>query len=58
MQVKHVCQSCGEVMAVHNHSSYVEVTLCLRGMRAVCDECRRWPGCPLPQRTRGQENPG
>ena len=25
MEIKHVCQSCGEVMAVHEHASYQEV---------------------------------
>jgi hypothetical protein len=56
VEVKHCCVDCGQVIAVHEHSSYVEVKLCLRGMRPLCDECRRFPGCPLPQRTRGQEN--
>lgn len=48
MEVKHVCQDCGEVMAVHDHTSYQGVKNCLRGMRALCDECRRYIGCPLP----------
>jgi len=55
-EVKHCCVDCGQVIVVHEHSSYVEVKLCLRGMRPLCDECRRFPGCPLPQGgTRGQE---
>ena len=56
LEIKHCCVDCGQVIAVHEHSSYVEVKLCLRGMRALCDECRRFQGCPLPERTRGQEN--
>ena len=39
MQIEHVCQSCGEVMAVHEHSNYQQVKECLAGMRALCDEC-------------------
>ena len=55
-EVKHCCVDCGQVIVVHEHSSYVEVKLCLRGMRPLCDECRRFPGCRLPQGgTRGQE---
>jgi hypothetical protein len=55
MQIKHVCQSCGELMAVHQHSSWQEVKDCQRGMRALCDACRSWPGCPLPlEGTRGR----
>jgi hypothetical protein len=57
MQIKHVCQFCGEVMAVHEHSNYQQVKECLAGMRPLCDECRRFPGCPLPEDgKRGQEN--
>jgi hypothetical protein len=48
MQIKHVCQSCGEVLAVHEHSSYQEIKDCLAGMRALCDACNSWPGCPAP----------
>jgi hypothetical protein len=44
MEIKHVCQSCGEVMAVHQHSDYQQVKDCLAGMRAVCDECASLPG--------------
>ena len=47
MQVKHVCQACGEIMAVHEHSSWQEVKDCQRGMHALCAECRSWPGCPF-----------
>ena len=46
MEIKHVCQSCGEVMAVHEHGSWQEVKDCLAGMRALCRECASWPGCP------------
>lgn len=55
MQIKHGCQSCGEVMAVHDHSTYQEIKDCQAGMRALCDACRSWPGCPLPDaETRGE----
>jgi hypothetical protein len=55
MEIKHVCQSCGEIMAVHEHSNYQEVKDCLRGMKPLCGECASWPGCPLPTGSRGQE---
>jgi hypothetical protein len=58
MEIKHVCQSCGAVMAVHQHSNYQEVKDCLTTMRSLCDACASWPGCPLPpERTRRQERP-
>lgn len=44
MQIKHVCQSCGEVMVVHEHSSWQEVKDCLAGMRPLCAQCDSWPG--------------
>ena len=56
LQIKHVCQSCGEVIEVHEHANYQEVKDCLRGMKPLCRECDSWPGCPLPSAgTRGQE---
>jgi hypothetical protein len=56
VEIKHVCHSCGEVMAVHEHSNYQEVKNCLRGMKPLCEECASYPGCPLPaDETRGQE---
>jgi hypothetical protein len=56
MQIKHVCEACGEVMAVHFHKSWQEVKDCLAGMRPLCRECASWPGCPLPEDgKRGQE---
>jgi hypothetical protein len=55
LEIKHVCQSCGEVMAVHEHASYQEIKDCQAGMR-LCRECASWPGCPLPtDGQRGQE---
>ena len=55
MEIKHVCQPCGEVMAVHTHRSWQEVKACLRGMKPLCTECARWPGCPSPKtETRAQ----
>lgn len=44
MEIKHVCQSCGEVMAVHEHSSWQEVKDSLAGMRPLCSQCSGWPG--------------
>lgn len=56
MKIKHVCESCGEVMAVHDHASYQEIKDCQRGMRALCDGCRGWPGSPLAEDgKRGQD---
>jgi hypothetical protein len=56
MEVKHCCVDCGQVMAVHEHSSYQEVKDCLASMRPLCDECWSWPGCPLlKHETRGHE---
>ena len=49
MQIKHVCQSCGEVMEVHEHSNYQQIKDCNRERRALCDRCRSWPGCSLPE---------
>lgn len=55
LEIKHVCQSCGEVMAVHEHTNYQEVKDCLRGIKPLCVECASWPECPLPAGTRGQK---
>jgi hypothetical protein len=46
MQIKHCCADCGEVLAVHEHLSWQEIKDCQAGMRALCDSCRSWPGCP------------
>jgi hypothetical protein len=35
MEIKHVCQSCGDVMAVHEHESWHEVKDCSPG----CERC-------------------
>ena len=50
MEIKHVCQSCGEVMAVHEHSSWQEIKDCQTGMRALCAECRTWRDALSPKR--------
>jgi hypothetical protein len=56
VEVTHCCIDCGQVMAVHEHSSYQEIKDCLAGMRPLCDAYRSWSGCPLPSPgTRGQE---
>ena len=49
MQIKHCCADCGEVLAVHEHLSWQAIKDCQAGMRALCDSCRSWPGCPLPE---------
>jgi hypothetical protein len=49
MQIKHVCQSCGEITAVHEHSSWQEVKDCLAGMPPLCVGCNNWP-CPSVQK--------
>jgi hypothetical protein len=41
MQIKHVCQSCVEVMTVHEHANYQEVKDCLAGMRAHVRRVRK-----------------
>jgi len=56
MQVKHVCQDGGALLAVHFHDNWQQVKDCRKGMRRLCDDCRPFPGCPLPQRTRVQES--
>jgi hypothetical protein len=35
MQIKPVCQSCGELMDVHEHSSWQEIKECDRHQRAL-----------------------
>jgi hypothetical protein len=55
MEIKHVCQSCGAVMAVHNHGSYQEMKDCLAGMNALCAECASYPGSPSARADAGQE---
>jgi hypothetical protein len=48
MQIKHVCQSCGDELP---GSEGLPARI-----RALCDACRLYPGCPLPSEgTRGQE---
>ena len=55
MKIKHACQSCVDVMAVHDHDSYQEIKACLRGLKPLCESCASWLGSPLPSEgTRGQ----
>src|SRR5580658_994831 len=37
MKMTHCCADCGEVMAVHEHSSWQEIKDCDRNPRALCD---------------------
>jgi hypothetical protein len=46
MQIKDVCQSCGELMEVHEHTSWLEVKACTRTLPALCPACASWPGMP------------
>ncbi len=46
LEIKHCCADCGEVIVVHEHSSWQQIKDCRAGMRALCTECRSWPGCP------------
>ncbi len=46
VMIKYCCADCGEVIVVHFHNSWQEIKDCQRGMRALCDACRSWPGCP------------
>jgi len=39
MEIKHCCADCGEVIAVHQHSSWQEIKDCQAGMRALCAAC-------------------
>jgi hypothetical protein len=58
LQIKHCCEDCGAVLAVHEHANYQQVKDCRATMRPLCDECRRFPGSPLPSEgTRGQDYP-
>jgi hypothetical protein len=41
MEIKHVCQGCDQLLAAHNHSPWLEVKQCLRGMKALCAECAK-----------------
>ncbi len=51
VEVKHCCVDCGQVIVMHEHSSYIEVKNCLAGMRALCDACASWPGSPSAEAT-------
>jgi hypothetical protein len=46
MQINHVCQSCGELMEVHEHGSWLEVKACTRTVPALCPQCASWPEVP------------
>lgn len=48
MEIKHCCEDCGDVLVVHDHTSYQEVKDCRTAMRPLCDTCGSWLGCPLP----------
>jgi hypothetical protein len=39
-----VCVACGEHIVTHELGSYLEVTRCMRGMKALCAKCAKWPG--------------
>src|SRR6516225_3017801 len=40
---------CGQILVVHDHSSLLEVKLCDRKRRALCNESAKWPGNLLPE---------
>jgi hypothetical protein len=49
MQIKHVCQSCGEVMQVcDDHKDWLSVKRCDRHRKALCATCASWPGVNQP----------
>jgi hypothetical protein len=56
VQIKHVCLSCGKIMEVHEHSSWLDIKQCDRNRRALCQSCDSWPGSPSRSRDAGQEN--
>jgi phage FluMu protein Com len=35
MQIRHVCESCGKLLAVCEHSSYAELRRCWLGMKRL-----------------------
>jgi hypothetical protein len=47
MEVRHVCESCGELLAVHHHANFQQVKDCRATMRPLCEACASWPGCPF-----------
>src|ERR1700752_1546123 len=56
VEIEHCCASCGEVLAMHEHSSWQQVKDCQAGMRALCRECASWPGCPPPAAWTGERD--
>jgi hypothetical protein len=54
MEVKHCCADCGEVIVVHEHSSWQEIKDCQAGMRALCASCSSWPGSPSARADAGR----
>jgi hypothetical protein len=54
MQIKHVCQRCGEVMAVHEHASWQEVKDCQAGSGPCALNVTGGQGV-LPFRGRGRK---
>ena len=44
VEIKHVCVACGEHIVTHEHGSYLEVTRCMRGMKALYAKCAKWSG--------------
>ena len=55
MRINHVCVSCGQLLAVCEHTSHADLRRCWLGMKKLCAECSSYPGsAPLPQeRKRG-----
>jgi hypothetical protein len=48
MRINHVCVSCGQLLAVCEHTSHADLRRCWLGMKKLCAECSSWPGS-LPQ---------
>ena len=43
MQIRHVCQSCGKLLAVCEHANYTDLKRCWQSIKALCPECAGWP---------------
>ena len=51
-EVKHCCADCGDVIEVHEHSSWQEIKDCQAGMRALCERARAGQDALPLERTR------
>jgi hypothetical protein len=53
MRINHVCVSCGQLLALCEHTSHADLRRCWLGMKKLCAECASYPGsAPTPQEGR------